>query len=528
MTNESEHTLPGHHHRHCHCCGDHGLPQNRSRRNFMTGIAAGALLAKSRLGAAGLLAAEGETPAERYAPAPPQRLPLKVQPVLVYSIYTRGEKTSWRGWGGIDSPEGADRECAAITRELASLKEKADFPVEFAEVIAVNDAHTLIGDERIARADTVVVYGAGGGVEGAQQLGRDVIIFQRWESGPVYLQYEIVSPHFLRQRTDSLQLTNITNDDIVTDSLDELLWRLRSLCGLKNTRGSRIVAIGRYDVWAQGAESQEALFKAIGEKLALDIREVPFEDLDPLIDAAAKDEQLQKWADDAARDYLALPETTCEVPFEPVRNCFVLDAIFRRIMHSAECRAITVFGCMTTIIPKANTTACLTLSTLNDDGYLAFCESDFAVVPSGILLANSPGHPVFMNDPTYPHAGKITLAHCTAPRKMSGAKRDPVRIVTHFESDFGAAPKVEMPIGQPMTNILPDFRLDRWAGLRTKVIDNPFRPICRSQIDVAYEVDDKLVAERMPGFHWMSCFGDYMNEIGYALRRVGVAWDPLG
>ena len=45
MTNESEHTLPGHHHRHCHCCGDHGLPQNRSRRNFMTGIAAGALLA---------------------------------------------------------------------------------------------------------------------------------------------------------------------------------------------------------------------------------------------------------------------------------------------------------------------------------------------------------------------------------------------------------------------------------------------------------------------------------------------------
>ena len=79
-----------------------------------------------------------------------------------------------------------------------------------------------------------------------------------------------------------------------------------------------------------------------------------------------------------------------------------------------------------------------------------------------------------------------------------------------------------------MTNILPDFRLDRWAGLRTKVIDNPFRPICRSQIDVAYEVDDKLVAERMPGFHWMSCFGDYMNEIGYALRRVGVAWDPLG
>ena len=63
----------------------------------------------------------------------------------------------------------------------------------------------------------------------------------------------------------------------------------------------------------------------------------------------------------------------------------------------------------------------MALSTLNDDGYLAFCESDFVVIPSGMLTAAIAGKPVFLNDPTYPHDGVITLAHCTAPRKLDGA-----------------------------------------------------------------------------------------------------------
>ncbi len=83
-------------------------------------------------------------------------------------------------------------------------------------------------------------------------------------------------------------------------------------------------------------------------------------------------------------------------------------------------------------------------SLLNDAGYLAFCESDFVVITSGILLHYASGLPVFLNDPTYPHDGIVTLAHCTAPRKMDGRRAERAKILTHFESDYGAAPKVEM------------------------------------------------------------------------------------
>jgi hypothetical protein len=182
---------------------------------------------------------------------------------------------------------------------------------------------------------------------------------------------------------------------------------------------------------------------------------------------------------------------------------------------------------MGTIMPLAETSACLTLTLLNDGQYVAFCESDFVVIPSGVLLANISGIPVFLNDPTYPHDGVITLAHCTAPRKMNGKELEPVRIMTHFESDYGAAPKVEMRKGQVVTNIIPDFKSERWVGLLGEIIDAPFMDVCRSQIDIRYKCDDLKLAERMPGFHWMTGYGDYMKELGYALKKVGIKWENL-
>ena len=111
---------------------------------------------------------------------------------------------------------------------------------------------------------------------------------------------------------------------------------------------------------------------------------------------------------------------------------------------------------------------------------------------------------------------------------MDGQTFEPARIVTHFESDYGASPKVEMHKGQILTNIAPDFAAQRWLGLSAEIVDHPFLPICRSQIDVRFKADSLTVAERMPGFHWMTVYGDYLREVGYALKRTPIAWDCLG
>jgi hypothetical protein len=158
---------------------------------------------------------------------------------------------------------------------------------------------------------------------------------------------------------------------------------------------------------------------------------------------------------------------------------------------------------------------------------MAFCESDFVVIPSGVLLHYLSGKPVFLSDPTYPHDQLVTLAHCTAPRRMDGEQLEAAKILTHFESDYGAAPKVEMRVGQAVTNLIPDFASRRWVGFRGTIVANPNLDICRSQIDVKIHGGQSQLLQEMRGFHWMTCYGNYLKETGFALKKVGVNWHDL-
>jgi hypothetical protein len=74
---------------------------------------------------------------------------------------------------------------------------------------------------------------------------------------------------------------------------------------------------------------------------------------------------------------------------------------------------------------------------------------------------------------------------------------------------------------------MPDFAFKRYVGLSGKITDNPFMDICRSQIDISYSCDSRIVAEKMPGFHWITIYGDYMKETGYALKKIGIDFENL-
>ncbi len=518
----AEHDHGSHAPRCCPCGHSHAGGGDISRRTFLggTGMALGGL-ALTGLTWKSLAAAEGELD------RPPGRKPLVVKPIFAYGTYSRRPQTSWRPWGGIETQEQADAEMGRIQKELEELARLADFPVQILPLAPVRNAAEMSAVPELATADVRLVYASSGGnaLNPLRELNKDTIFFVRHKSGPVYLWYEIISPRFLRQHTDTLAVTGIDDGDVVVDSQEEILWRLRSLCGLRNTVGSRILAIGGPDAWAQ---PKDVVPNLVRDKWKMDIRTVAYEDLAKLIEQAMADSQAMALAKHRAAEYLKLPETTLETELSFVENGMLLDQIFRRLMKEADCGAITINGCMGTIMPMSKTTACLTLSTLNDDGYLAFCESDFVVIPSGMLLGGISGKPVFLNDPTYPHDGLITLAHCTAPRKMDGKTLEPARVLTHFESDYGAAPKVEMHNGQELTNIVPDFAIERWVGLSAEIVDHPFLPICRSQIDVRFKCDSQLLAERMPGFHWMTGYGNYLREVGYAIKRIPIKWDCLG
>ncbi len=523
---QHESSDPSHFQAHCCPCVNHAGndPTAVSRRGFLGGAGLAML---------GATALQGMTWQALAALKPDEkplarRRPLVVKPIFFYSTSSHRPMTSWRPWGGVETQAQADEEMVRIANEIKKLAARADFPVKFLPLTSLKGG-ALSSVEDLSSADVVLAYASSGNMAQLNQLadsGKDVIIFVRHKSGPLYQYYEVVSPFTLRRRkNDRLAAKSVAEDDVVVDSQDEILWRLRALCGLRNTIGARIVALGGADGWGIGPEAAE-LAK---ERFKLEIETVTYDQLKTLLQEAMADAAAVKLANQQAAAYLKLPGTKLETGRDFLERAFLLTQVFKRMMQQANCTAFTIGHCMGAPMPVARTTACVPLSLLNDEGYLAFCESDFVVIPAGMLLANISGRPSFLNDPTYPkHDGVITLAHCTAPRKMDGKHIEPARILTHFESDYGAAPKVEMRKGQVITNLIPGFEATRWAGLLGEIVDAPFLPICRSQIDIRFKADPLQVAKRMGGFHWITGYGDSMREIAYALRRLNIEFDMIG
>ena len=270
------------------CCGEHGLTSNGiTRRRFVQVTGAGALgtVALSGLSWTAIVSEQKD---DKF---PNQRQPLLVKPILTYEVPQRREKTSWRSWGGIQTEQDAGEEKIRIEEELKAIAFGADFPVSFMPVSKVRSNQDLITITDLESADLFIVYAAGGSMnifDTLNKMGKNIIIFCRHKSGPVYLWYEIISPRYLRQHTDNLAVKGIDEADVVIDSQDDLMWRLRALCGLKNTLDSTILAIGGPGAWAQPEGVVPALVR---DKYRLDIRTITYEELG--IGVAALREQLE-------------------------------------------------------------------------------------------------------------------------------------------------------------------------------------------------------------------------------------------
>jgi len=457
---------------------------------------------------------------------------LKVQPILMYKVSQRRHATSWKSWGDVQTEEAASEEVKRISKELRLLSSKADFPIE---VLPIVKAKTVEEALKVHKNDydVIIVYPATGSGDllracFAKQKEKDTIIFARHRSGATYYWYEALSVRYLKTEEKESEQNNCLDhggvhvDDVVVDDTGELLWRLRALYGLKNFIGSRIVALG--GPWGKYDSKAPAVAR---DRYKIDIIDVSYDEAAPRIRSIQKDHELVSKAEKWAQKYSSIPGTTLMTDKKFMVKTFLLYYVFKELMRQHEATAFTIRECMSVVIPMANTTACLTLGLLNDEGLLAFCESDFVVIPSGILLHYITGKPVFLHNSTFPHNKIVTCAHCSAPRRMDGKRYEPVKIVTHYESEYGAAPKVEIPVGQEVTFIDPEYSSGRWVGFKGIVKGNPFLEICRSQQDVEIQGDWKKLKKEVRDSHWMMSYGDYLKELGYASRKIGIRWENI-
>jgi hypothetical protein len=499
-----------------------------SRREFAglsaAGLAAGIVAAPAAFAA-------GDAPEPQWDPALPPAVPgkkLRVQPVLMHAIQVHRDQTSYRNWGSVHTEQTVAEEARRIADELGRLRSAAEFPLDIrplAKVASATEARRVHEQDY----DCLLLYPASGSGQllracFAAGPARDTVIFARHRRGPLYYWYEALSTEYLKTGTAKEVAAANADDhgpptihDVVIDDERALLWRLRALYGLKNFIGQRIVAVGgpmgKWDPPAPAVARQ---------RYRIEIIDVGYDEFTRRMAGLRADRRRIALAESWTERYLALPETTLATQRRFLVNSFLLYGFFKDLLREHDATALTIQHCMTRALPISETTPCMPLSWLNDEGLIGLCEADFVLIPAAILLRHVAGKPVFMHNSTFPHQGIATCAHCSAPRRMDGRSYAPVKILTHCESDYGAAPKVEMPLGQELTFLDPEYSRPRWLAFRGLVKANPFYDVCRTQQDVEIQGDWKRLLPEVRDSHWVAAYGNYLNELEYASRKIGM------
>lgn len=511
-------------HTSCRCCS-HGAGNidekaffGMSRREFLGGLAGTAALGGLTLATTSQARAVSRKPVSSGAVLP-HGAALRIKPVLIYQIEKRQEKTSWRSYGGVQTRAKVNEEAKRIKSELQKLASQAEFPIEVLPVALVDNdqkANEAAGTD----CDVLLLYPAGGWqVYKLAASKTPSIMFLRHKSGHHYLWYEIAHWRFLRRNGDTFEEPNMDVDDIVVDDYEEILWRLRALYGLKNAKGTKMLAIGGLVAYSDpGQKLGPVCAKEVWNYEFKIISEAEFAQR---LRKARADENVIKEVERQTDELLTLPNVTLQTDRKFVVNSFLALRVCKELMKESGATNFGFAHCMgRSVIEMLDTPPCLVLSLANDEGYTAYCHTDLTHTLPGVLLRWIASRPTFLCNSHFPHHGIFTVAHCAAPRKMNGKDYEPAKIMTHFESDYGAATKVQYTKGQTVTVIIPNLRCTKWQGFRGKVLDSPSHPACRSQIDISFDGDFRKLLTEMQGFHVQVCYGDYLREVGYALKKV--------
>jgi L-fucose isomerase-like protein len=207
--------------------------------------------------------------------------------------------------------------------------------------------------------------------------------------------------------------------------------------------------------------------------------------------------------------------------FEDFRTSLKIEKAIRKMLEKRGSKFFSI-RCFDLLEPLKGT-ACLALSRLNDEGYVAACEGDIAASVTMLLLSKASGLPSFMGNVVSVKGKSIFIAHCTSPTKILLA----FKYMTHFESGMGVGIAGTIKEGETVTVARVDTKKRVLRAGSGKVLSEPFREdVCRTQIRVELE-NPSLIVERPIGNHYALTIGDHLKLLesfayveGYKFERI--------
>ncbi|MGC8568962.1 MAG: L-arabinose isomerase family protein [Nitrososphaeria archaeon] len=204
------------------------------------------------------------------------------------------------------------------------------------------------------------------------------------------------------------------------------------------------------------------------------------------------------------------------------RTSMRIEGAIRSMLESRGARVFSI-RCFD-IIGSLKGTACLALSRLNDEGYVAACEGDLAATATMYVLSRASGLPSFMGNVVSVKGNRILIAHCTSPTRILSE----FRYMTHFESGIGVGIAGRMAGGTTVTYARIDMRSRKVRAGTGRVVEQPFRDdICRTQVLIESHNDPSAIVRSSTGNHYALTPGDHLRVmemlayvLGYSFERV--------
>ncbi len=175
-------------------------------------------------------------------------------------------------------------------------------------------------------------------------------------------------------------------------------------------------------------------------------------------------------------------------------------------VHGLDAFTIQCFG----LIPRLNTTGCLALALLNDDGIPAGCEGDMQTIFTMLLARELVGTPGFMCNPSHIDlsTNEIQLAHCTVGLRQCAS----YIVRDHFETHSGVAIQGHLPSGPYTLLKCGGAGLDRYFVSSARLLENTLSEnVCRTQVRLRLDESCRyFLADPIANHHVLVC-GDYAD-----------------
>jgi len=165
------------------------------------------------------------------------------------------------------------------------------------------------------------------------------------------------------------------------------------------------------------------------------------------------------------------------------------------------------------VIGDIDTTGCLALARLNDEGIIAGCEGDLVSTVTMMWLRDLVDEVAWMANPSRanPVDDTLWLAHCTVPPSLVSN----LRLDTHYESDRGVGMHGEFAPG-PITVVrVGGNEMERLWLAEGEILHPGDEPdLCRTQVEISLQ--DGAVSELLQdplGNHLVMIRGHYAGRI---------------